>query len=163
MTSRYERRLAARGAAAKNEKAMGVGLMDGAKTGPGGGKRFRESHGAHNTRSTRVFDLTLVCLAAHESQAAKRTVRGHGACATESTALCTLARARALVDQAAPREDAAAGVVYQWVAVGNRNAASQWRVRRHEGAHAGLQRRWRTWFFCVCLLCAAQAHCECIC
>ena len=38
MTGRYERRLAARGAAAKNEKAVRVGLMDGAKAGRGGGK-----------------------------------------------------------------------------------------------------------------------------
>ena len=113
MTGRYERQLAARGAAAKKEKAMGVGLMDGAKTGPGGGKRFRESRGVHNSLSTRVFDLTLVCLAAHESQAAKRTLRAHGAYAAESTARCALSRARALADQAPPREDAAARVVYQ--------------------------------------------------
>ncbi|KAH9016134.1 transcription initiation factor IIF, beta subunit-domain-containing protein [Lactarius pseudohatsudake] len=38
MTGRYERRLAARGAAAKNEKAVRVGLMDGARAGRGGGK-----------------------------------------------------------------------------------------------------------------------------
>jgi transcription initiation factor TFIIF subunit beta len=38
MTGRYERRLAARGAAAKSEKAVRVGLMDGARAGRGGGK-----------------------------------------------------------------------------------------------------------------------------
>lgn len=38
MTGRYERRLTARGAAAKNEKAVRVGLMDGARAGRGGGK-----------------------------------------------------------------------------------------------------------------------------
>ena len=38
MTGRYERRLSARGTAAKNEKAMRVGLMDGARAGRGGGK-----------------------------------------------------------------------------------------------------------------------------
>ncbi|KAH9037318.1 transcription initiation factor IIF, beta subunit-domain-containing protein [Lactarius hengduanensis] len=38
MTGRYERRLALRGAAAKNEKAVRVGLMDGARAGRGGGK-----------------------------------------------------------------------------------------------------------------------------
>ncbi|KAI9456862.1 hypothetical protein BJY52DRAFT_1275057 [Lactarius psammicola] len=38
MTGRYERRLSARGAAAKNEKAVRVGLMDGARAGRGGGK-----------------------------------------------------------------------------------------------------------------------------
>jgi transcription initiation factor TFIIF subunit beta len=38
MTGRYERRLAARGAAAKGDKAVRVGLMDGARAGRGGGK-----------------------------------------------------------------------------------------------------------------------------
>ena len=38
MTGRYERRLSARGAAAKGEKAVRVGLMDGARAGRGGGK-----------------------------------------------------------------------------------------------------------------------------
>ena len=38
MTGRYERRLAVRGAIAKNEKAVRVGLMDSAKAGRGGGK-----------------------------------------------------------------------------------------------------------------------------
>ena len=38
MTGRYERRLTARSAAAKSEKAVRVGLMDGARAGRGGGK-----------------------------------------------------------------------------------------------------------------------------
>ena len=38
MAGLYDRRLAAHGAAAKNEKAVRVGLMDGAKAGRGGGK-----------------------------------------------------------------------------------------------------------------------------
>jgi len=38
MTGRYERRLTARGVAAKSEKAVRVGLMDGARAGRGGGK-----------------------------------------------------------------------------------------------------------------------------
>ena len=171
MTGRYERRLAARGAAAKNEKAVRVGLMDGAKAGRGGGKMlssgissaagFADLTVRHPRISPLDSDLTggFFFFAAHESQAAKRTVRAHGAYAAEPTArraLCPLSRARTVADQAAPREDAAAGGVSQGGAVGNRHAASQRRVQRHVGAHAELQGRWRTWF-CAVFACFCAA------
>jgi hypothetical protein len=59
MTGRYERRLAARGAAAKSEKAVRVGLMDGARAGRGGGKML--SSGVSSAAG--FADLTVrVCL-----------------------------------------------------------------------------------------------------
>jgi hypothetical protein len=164
MTGRYERRLAARGAAAKSEKAVRVGLMDGARAGRGGGKML--SSGVSSAAG--FADLTVrVCLpggdrtvrltlffffAAHEGQAAKRAVRAHGAYAAQPAArraVCAVPRTRAVADQAPSREDAAAGGLSQGGAVGNRDVASQWGVQWHVGAHAELQGRWRTSLCCL--------------
>jgi len=155
MTGRYERRLTERGAAA-NERAVRVGLMDGARAGRGGGKML--SSGI--TSAAGFADLAvsrgvpppftqpyLLVVTAHKSQAAKRAVRAHGAHAPKSAArcpLCALPRARTVAYQAVAGEDAAAGGVPEGGAVRNRESTSQWRVQRHLGAHAKLQGRWGT-------------------
>ena len=158
MTGRYERRLSARGAAAKGEKAVRVGLMDGARAGRGGGKMLSSgisSASGFAEITVGAIPPTSLCfffshltfpffawhLVAHEGQAAKRAVRAHGAYAAQPAARCavhTLPRARAVADQAPAREDAAAGGVPQGGAVRDRDPASQWRVQRHMGAHAEL-------------------------
>jgi transcription initiation factor TFIIF subunit beta len=98
MTGRYERRLAARGVAAKSDKTARVGLMDGARAGRGGGKML--SSGISSAAG--FADLTVSAalhsiqggqvdfLAAREGQTAKRTVRTHGAYAAQPAARCAV-------------------------------------------------------------------------
>jgi hypothetical protein len=159
MTGRYERRLAARGAAAKNEKAVRVGLMDGARAGRGGGKML--SSGISSASGFADLTVSVIpptalgsgaernvdAIVAHEGQAAKRSVRAHGAYAAQPAArraVFALSRARAVADQGPAREDATAGGLPQGGAVRDRYTASQRRVQRHVGAHAEFQGRWRT-------------------
>ena len=156
MTGRYERRLTERGAAA-NERASRVGLMDGARAGRGGGKMLSSGISSaagfadlavsappfyyYYTASHDLTSIDSVVFTAHKDQAAERAVRAHGAHATKSVArrpFCALPRARAVADQTAAGEDAAAGGVSQGGAVRDCNFASQRRVQRHVGAHAEL-------------------------
>ena len=127
MTGRYERRLTARGAAAKNEKAVRVGLMDGARAGRGGGKMLSSGISSAAGFADLTVSVTshfpwaenvdLFCISlAHEGQAAKGPVRAHGAYAAQPAARRTvraLPRARAVADQTPAREDSAAGGVPQ--------------------------------------------------
>ena len=142
MTGRYERRLMERGAAA-NERAMRVGLMDGARAGRGGGKML--SSGVSSAAGFAELTVSRECcccssldtwaflfsFTAHKSQAAERPVRAHGAHAPQPAArcaLCALSRARAVAYQAFAGEDAAAGGVFEGGVVGDRDFASQWGV-----------------------------------